>query len=321
MTRIAVVGYVNLDHVVGLNRDIAPGQTSLVCRRHTPPEGRLGGCASYIATGLAAAGIHASVVSFTGDDAAAAIVEGAFAAAGVDATGLERSLDATGISWLPYSPSGASYCVYDPGGELPVELTDEQRRICGAADWLVAAVGAPAPCVEALDALPSSSSVFWSVKADPSSFPVPLAHELARRASVIVHSSDEADFVAERLGAAWRDEAVRPDALVVETHGAAGARFWAGGEEDWIRLDEPLPVFDTIGAGDRFCAGLLAALIDGASPADAVGAGARWARALLRVRAELSDHHDDERRDADAVARVVPASDAGAGGRPGDPRR
>lgn len=321
MTRIAVLGYVNVDHVVGLSHDIAPGQTALVRRRHTPPEGRLGGCASYVATGLAGAGREVSVVSFMGDDAAAGVVEDAFAAAGVDPSGIERILDSTGVSWLPYAPSGASYCVYDPGGELPAELTGEQRRICGTADWLVATVGAPAPCLEALDALPSSSSVFWSVKADPDSFPVPLSHKLATRASVIVHSSDEADFIAEQLGAGWRDEVARPEALVVETHGASGARFWADGGEEWIRLDEPLRVFDTIGAGDRFCAGLLMALIDGSGPADAVRAGALSAEALLRDRAELPDQQEGERRDADAVARVVPAGDAGAGGRPSDPRR
>src|SRR5204863_318367 len=79
-------------------------------------------------------------------------------------------------------------------------LNKAQRRICARADWLVAAVGAPAPCLEALVALPASSSVFWSVKGDPSSFPAALAHALAARASVIVHSSDEAGFLAEQLG-------------------------------------------------------------------------------------------------------------------------
>jgi ribokinase len=310
VTRIAVLGYVNLDHVVGLSQEITPGRTSLVRRHHTPPEGRLGGCASYIATGLAAGEAVVAVVSFTGDDAAAAVVEGAFAAVGVSTAGLERSLDSTGVSWLPYAPSGVSYCVYNPGGELPVELTDTQRRICACADWLVAAVGAPAPCLEALVALPASSSVFWSVKGDPSSFPAALAHALAARASVIVHSSDEAGFLAEQLGPDWRDEIVGADTLVVETHGAGGARFWARGEEHWVRLDEPLRVFDTIGAGDRFCAGVLAALLDGAEPEAAVRSGAAAAQVLLRDRSEREDQHDDERRDADGSARVVPPGHA-----------
>lgn len=311
MTRIAVLGYVNLDHVVGLNRDVTAGSTSLVRRRHTPPEGRLGGCASYIATGLASRGGEVSVVSFTGDDAAASVVERAFASAGVATAGIERSLDSTGISWLPYAPSGASYCVYDPGGELPAELSHAQRRICTDAAWLVAAVGPPAPCLEALDVLPSSSSVFWSVKGDPESFPEALARQLAQRASVVVHSSDEAGFLAGQLGACWREELLRAEALVVETHGAGGARFWTGGAERWVRLDEPLRVSDTIGAGDRFCAGLLAALLDGDGPEAAVHAGVAAALALLRDRAEPSDApHDHERRTADANAGVVPAGDA-----------
>jgi sugar/nucleoside kinase (ribokinase family) len=310
VTRIAVLGYVNLDHVVGLTRDITPGLTSLVRRRHTPPEGRLGGCASYIATGLASRGAAVSVVSYTGDDPAATVVERAFASAGVDTTGLEGSLDATGVSWLPYAPSGASYCVYDPGGQLPVELTPAQRRVCAEADWLVAAVGAPAPCLEALAVLPASSSAVWSVKGDPGSFPPALARELAGRASVIVHSSDEAGFLAEQLGDDWRTHTVRPGALVVETHGADGVRFWTDGAERWVRLDEPLRVYDTIGAGDRFCAGLLAAVLDGEEPEAAVLAGVTSAQALLRDRAEHPDDHHDERRTADANAGVVPARDA-----------
>jgi sugar/nucleoside kinase (ribokinase family) len=310
VTRIAVIGYVNLDHVVGLSRELTPGLTSLVRHRHTPSQGRLGGCASYIATGLAQAGAEVSVVSFTGDDAAADVIEAAFTAAGVGTTGLERSLETTGISWLPYEPSGKSYCVYDPGGELPLQLTAAQRRLCAEADWLVVAVGAPLPCFEALRALPSAGSIFWSVKADQSSFPPAMSREIAARAFVIVHSSDETRFLSEQLGAGWRDAVVRVDALVVETRGAGGARFWSDGEERSARLDEPLPISDTIGAGDRFCAGLLAARLDGAVPEEAVRAGAESARALLRGRAELSDQHDDERRVADASARVVPAGDA-----------
>jgi ribokinase len=318
VTRVVVLGYVNLDHIVALNRDIAAGTTSLVCRRHTPTSGRLGGCASYIATGLVEAGIDAAVISYTGDDLEGDVVAAALAEAGVDVAGIERSLRSTGVSWLPYAPSGASYCVYDPGGKLATELTETQEQICAKADWLVAAVGAPEPCLHALAAAPTAS-IFWSVKADPGSFPEPLAHALAARSAVIVHSSDETEFLAQRLGDDWRI-AVAADALVVETHGAAGARFWWRGDEQWLRLDEPLPVPDAIGAGDRFCAGVLAALVDGAEPAAAVHAGAAAAGALLRRRA-AADFHDDERRDADATARVVPAGDAGASSRTGHPRR
>jgi sugar/nucleoside kinase (ribokinase family) len=71
-----------------------------------------------------------------------------------------------------------------------------------------------------------------------------------------------------------------------------------------------LPVSDTIGAGDRFSAGVLAALLDGAAPEAAVATGAELATALLRGRADAPVHHDDERRDVDATARVVPAGDA-----------
>jgi ribokinase len=306
VTRVVVLGYVSLDHVIGLNRDIEAGLTSLVRRRHTRPEGRLGGCASYIATGLAAAGVDTGVVSFTGDDAAADVIDAAFAAAGVDTAGLARTLPATGVSWLPYSPSGASYCVYDPGGPLPERLEGAQRAACAQADWLVAAVGAPAPCREAL-AVARDATVLWAVKGDPGSLPSTLTHALAERAAVIVYSSDEAAFLASELGADWRLEIARADALVVETQGRAGVRYWVDGEERRLALGEPLPVFDTIGAGDRFCAGLLAALLDRGDVEAAIRAGAAAARELLRGRAGGTE---DDRRAADAGTRVVPARDA-----------
>ena len=311
MTRVAVLGYVNVDHVVGLTGDVEPGMTALVQHRHTPLEGRLGGCPSYIATGLTSRGIDAAVVSTIGDDEPGRVIERALADAGVDTRGLHRNPDVhTGVSWLPYAPSGASYCVYDPGGELPASLTEAQHQICSAAHWLVATAGPPGPCLEALDLLPQASSVFWAVKGDPLSFPEPLAFALARRAAVVVFSSEEAAFLARLLGNAWRTEPGLADALLVETHGAEGARFWTSGDEHWLPLDAPLPVSDTIGAGDRFCAGLLAALIDDAAPEAAVAAGAELASALLGDRGRAPVHDDDEMREADATARVVSAGDA-----------
>jgi len=309
VTRVAVLGYVNLDHVVGLTRDVEAGTTALVAHRHTPSGGRVGGCPSYIATGLAQAGIDAAVVSTVGNDTAGATIQRALREAGVDTRGLRRDPSLrTGVSWLPHAPSGATYCIYDPGGELPAQLDQAQRRVCSAADWLVAAAGPPGPCAEALDLLAPSARVFWAVKGDPLSFPQSLADALAARAAAIVYSATEADFLADLLGADGPHR--RRDALVVETHGADGARFWADGKEQRTPPEAPLPVSDTIGAGDRFCAGLLAALIGGATGPDAVQAGADAAQALLRERLDRTSTTNEERRNADAETRVVPAGDA-----------
>ncbi|HZT53428.1 MAG TPA: carbohydrate kinase family protein [Gaiellaceae bacterium] len=318
--RIVVLGYLNVDHVLGLNRELEPGVTALVERRHTPSGGRLGGCASYIATGLAASGAAVAVVSSVGRDAEAAVVESSLAAAGVETSGVEqREAQRTGVTYLPYAPTHASYCIYDPGGPLPERLTEAQRELCRRAGWLVAAVGAPAPCAEALAVAPAQASVFWAVKGDPASFPAPLARALAERAAVIVYSAAERPFLEQQLGADWRRDLARPDALVVETHGHEGARYWDGGREGRIRPEAAIAAWDTIGAGDRFCAGLLAARIGGADAEAAVRAGAETAAALLRERADASPArglaHDDEgddegRMNTYAGTRVVPGRNA-----------
>ncbi|MFN2629627.1 MAG: carbohydrate kinase family protein [Gaiellaceae bacterium] len=301
MSRVTVFGYVNLEHVVGLSRDVERGVTSLVERRHTPPEGRVGGCASYIATGLAEAGLSVDIASFVGEDDEAELVARSLVAAGVGVEALERGPQPhTGSVWLPYGPSDASYCIYDPGGPLPETLTERQRRVCAGAAWLVASVGPPGPCAETLDALPPTASLFWSVKADPGSLPPSLTRALAARAGVIVFSSVEAEFLEQSLGVDWRDHVASPDALIVETRGPLGLRYWTSGQEHQIEPGLRLEILDTIGAGDRFCAGLLAALIGGADTAAAVTNGAETAATLLRRRLDV----DAGRRDAVVRPRV-----------------
>jgi len=284
--RVVVLGYVNVDHVAGLTRELEPGVTAQVARWHTGPAGRLGGCASYIATGLAAARLNAAVVGAVGQDSNAEVVASGLERAGVGVSGLARGeLPRTGAAWLAHAPAGASYCIYDPGGPLPESLTRPQRQLCARADWLVAAVGPPAPCAEAVTVLPRDAGLCWAVKADPVSFPASVARTLARRAQIIVYSAHEAGFLGEVLGTGWREEAARPDALVVETRGADGASFWQAGGHGRLRPDATVDVTDSTGAGDRFCAGLLAARISGAGAAAAVRSGMAAAAALLRERA------------------------------------
>jgi ribokinase len=281
---MVVIGYVGLDHVVSLRRGLEAGRTALVDRRHTPSPGRLGGCAAHVALGLAGAGVEVELVSWVGADAAGRRLAAELAAAGVGVRGLERSLPRTPVTWLAYRPDGGCYCVYDPGGPLPRGLSAPQRELMRSAGWCVAAVGPPAPALEALDLLPPESPLLWTVKADPQSFPPALAERLAARAAVVVLSREEASFLADQLGPDWRAAALGRGALCVETHGSAGCRYWTGASEAWFSV-RPLPAGDPTGAGDRFTAGLLAGLARGRPVTAAVEAGARAAAELLEQRA------------------------------------
>ena len=280
---VLTVGYVGLDHVVGLDHAISPGRTSLVERRHTPESGRLGGCGPNIALGLAAAGCQVDVVTWVGDDAGADRVAQVLCDAGISTEGMQRVLERTGTSWLPYAPDGASYCVYDPGGPLPQSLGEAQRRLCATARWSAIAVGPPGPTQEALDLLPDDATLLWPVKADAASVPPLLARKLAERANAIVLNREETTFLAEVVGSNWQQAAAERDVLVIETRGAGGLRWRQRDASAELSLT-PVRVSDTVGAGDRFCAGVLAGLVRGHDVDTVVRDAARGVADLLRGR-------------------------------------
>lgn len=284
MSAVATIGHINLDHVVAVNRPIRSDVTSLIERRYSGPRGRLGGCAANIAVGLAAAGLVAEVVSFVGDDPDGQLVIDTLGALGVGTTGIERDASRrTGTTWLPSVPRGESYCIYDPGGPPPPGLTESQRDRIRACDWLVAAVGPPGPCGEALDLLSKDGRLTWAVKADPESVTTELARRLLARADVIVFNASERGFLNERLGERWRD-AAQPGALVVETDGAAGIQGWVGDHAFSVSPGERLEAADSVGAGDAFAAGLMAGLIAGEDAEAAAQRGVHAAATLLAGR-------------------------------------
>lgn len=284
MSAVATIGHINLDHVVAVNRPIRPEVTSLVERRYSGSRGRLGGCAANIAVGLVAAGVATEVVSFVGNDPDGQLVFDSLTALGVGTTGIERDPSRrTGTTWLPSVPGGESYCIYDPGGPPPPGLTASQRDSILACEWLVAAVGPPDPCGEALDLRSDDGGLAWAVKADPESVTAELARRLLTQADVIVFNASERGFLEECVGGNWRD-ATRPGALVVETDGAAGVHCWVGDRTFSVSPAERLHVADSVGAGDAFIAGLLAGLIAGEDAEAAARRGVRAAGALLANR-------------------------------------
>jgi fructokinase len=177
--------------------------------------------------------------------------------------------------------------VYDPGGPLPRSLGDAQRRLCSTARWAAIAVGPPGPTEEALDLLPDNATLLWPVKADPESVPPTLARKLAERANTIVLNREETTFLAEVVGSHWREAAAERDVLVIETRGAGGLR-WRTREASAELSTTPVEVSDTVGAGDRFCAGVLASLVRG-HDVDAVVRGAAQDVADM-LRGRLDEH-------------------------------
>jgi len=317
-----VAGYLSIDHSVSIAVGIEPGHTALVDRRLSPDEGRLGGTVTQIVFGLAAESNPVEAISWVGPDRAGSQVVATLDEAGVGTAGINsRHFERTPRTWLCYAPNGASYCIYDPGGPLPTALSPAQSALATAAPWAVITAGPPGPASQLLDLLDLAALLVWSVKADPISFPPPLVRRLAARAQVILWSRAETAFLANLLGPDWTTQAAARGALLVETRGAEGCVHYGRDETTAYRTHRVVSVQDPTGAGDRFVAGVLSALLRDEPPATAVRAGISAAGRFLVQRAheeQLPTQETDPQspsgqsrlRDRSETGRAGPRSEA-----------
>jgi ribokinase len=248
---IVVTGYASMDYAMRLDSPAAPDRTATILSR--PREWpRLGGSPAYVASALAATGARgATPISWIGDDAQGVRYREELRLLGVETEGVRARPGRTPICILAYQPDGGCVCLYDPGLDPLPKLDDGQRALIAAADLLCLTVG-PAPATrEALALARADAKLVWAVKADPRATPPDLAAALVARADLVIHSRGEAGFVAA-AGAA------RPDAIRIETQGAASVTLLRHGEETRIAV-EPLATDDATGAGDTWLGGFLAA--------------------------------------------------------------
>jgi ribokinase len=282
-----VVGYLSIDHVVRLETSLEPNRTALVGTRLTAAAGRPGGCAYYVSAGLSQAGARVETVGWVAEDEPGRRLISELTAAGVGVAGIDRSqLERTPSTWLSYGPAGESYCVYDPGGPLPEALSPLQANLARWAPWCVLSVSPPGPAARVLGLLREDATLLWAVKADQVSFG-PLAADLEARSDIVVFSEAEAAFLVESLGEGWEKRAADRGCLVVETRGAGGCRYSDSTGSHEVPAVGALAPADPTGAGDRFVAGLLAALLGGVPPATAVRQGQEAAAAFLATRGPM----------------------------------
>ncbi len=101
----------------------------------------------------------------------------------------------------------------------------------------------------------------------------PVLSELVRGAHIVIASEDELGLVApEDESAAAHGLAASGVSQLVIKRGARGATVWHEGVAHHAAAI-PVPVLDTIGAGDAFTAGYLSGVLDGLPPATALRRG------------------------------------------------
>jgi ribokinase len=271
-SRVVVVGDVMTDVVTSLSGPVAHGSD-------TPArvEQRGGGAGANVAAWLARAGAAVTLIGRVGDDAAGRAIAEGLRDEGVDA---RLAID-------PSRPTGTCVVLVEPGGErsmLPdaganagleaVPLPEDAAHLHLAGYALLHPGSRPAARALLADARARG----LSVSVDPSSA-APIARagvatflEWIQGIQLLVPNRDEAAMLTNMPDPKAAARALTAQAAeVVVKLGPQGA-LWTDGDEQVRAPAVDVQVADTTGAGDAFAAGLLAARLAGAAPADALGA-------------------------------------------------
>jgi ribokinase len=278
VTRPLVLGDVMLDVVARLSGPLAPGSDAhAVIRFHG------GGSAANTAAWLAEAGAEPLLVARVGDDERGRSVRDELTTAGVEAALAIDPERPTGTCIVLVGPDGERTMAPDAGAndglsdaDVPDELLAAAGHLHVACYALLRAGSRPA----ARAAISRALERGMSVSVDPSSAALlsPGFLEDADGAGLLLPNAEEARMLS---GEHDPEQAARALAArfgeVVVTLGAEGA-LWTDGRESAHCDAVPVEtVVDSTGAGDAFAAGLLAARMNGAAPAEALAAGARLA--------------------------------------------
>ncbi len=277
MSHIVVLGDVMVDVVARLSGPLAPGSDApAVIRFHG------GGSAANTAAWLAEAGAEPVLVGRVGDDERGRGAREELAAAGVEARLAADPELPTGTCIVLVAPDGERTMAPDAGAndglsdaDLPDDLLVAGGHLHVAGYALLRRGSRPA----ARSAISRALGRGMTVSVDPSSAALlsPDFLDHAEGAGLLLPNEDEARMLS---GEADPERAARVLTArfgeVIVTLAAEGA-LWTDGHDNAHGEAIPVEVVDSTGAGDAFAAGLLAARLDGASPAEALAAGARLA--------------------------------------------
>lgn len=285
---ILVLGNANVDLVLGEVDGWPRVGTEIMVER---AETRAGGSAGNSALALAGMGVPHLLVASTGSDPNGAWLRGAFDPASCD------WIDADGATTLTVGivHKGGDRAFFTTPGHLDTARADELiARLPDAPRGPAFALlsggflmpGIRAGTARLLEALRARG---WRTAIDPGWPPegwqagtLKLMEEWMALADIALVNEVEARAIAGRDETAPAAELIAarlaPGQILVVKRGEAGACAWQDGRS--FRAAAPrVRVVDTVGAGDIFNAGFLAALAEGAGPAAAlvrgVGAASR----------------------------------------------
>jgi ribokinase len=280
---VFVVGSVNQDFVLSVERRPAPGETVTDARLATHNGGK--GANQAAAAALLGAGV--AILGRVGDDGFGGPLVRSLTDKDVDTSLVQEVPDSsTGAAFITVTPDGENAITVAPGANrrLTAEDVDDASRAIGEARALVAQMEVPREVVVRAVEVAAGTGTRALVNLAPP-FEVPRA--LLEKLDPLVINEHEAAFllgesvegVDGALDAAPKLLSLGPTSVVV-TVGEDGAVF-SGGESAQHLTAPKVKVVDTTGAGDAFVGALAAKLSNDASLEDAVAYAVRAGAAAV----------------------------------------
>lgn len=277
---VLVVGQTARDLLLEVDALPGPG-ASVHARRRLET---VGGKGANQAVALARLGLAVRLLSTVGDDAVADHLLGTLHDEGVDVALIVRREGAPTGLVVELLDGGGGRFVEDltPRGQLTVADVDGAAR--SFRDVSTVVVSLAEPIDTALAAGRAARAAGTRLVLDGAAPRGARTRELLATADVLRADAEEAqvllgrglDGVDDTLSAAREllgASGQRPTVVVLEVSGAGNVVAWQAADGRGEAALVPLPeveVVDTTGAGDVFVAGLVAGLVDGASPLPAV---------------------------------------------------
>ena len=274
--RVVVVGSLNIDLVVGLERMPNPGETGFGHSLQRRP----GGKGLNQAVAAARLGVPVTMVGAVGDDGSGDWLRSVMAAEGIDQSGISTVPGTSGAAVIEVDAAGANRIVVIPGANDLVDAAVVSDYIASCPDLGAVLTQGEIPMDAIVAAMragrargahtilnPAPARDYPRAVMDSVDFLVPNEHEAASMTGLGLGSTVDA---VETAGEMTRWGA----GCVVITRGERGA-VWSTATNSGQVQAFRVHAVDTVAAGDAFCGGLAAGLVRGESLSEAL----RWASA------------------------------------------
>jgi ribokinase len=284
---VVVVGSVNADLVISVDRRPAAGETVLGSDLATFP----GDKGANQAVAAARLGARVSLLGRVGSDSQGAFLRSSLVEAGVDVGHLATTEGPSGVALITIDPDGDNSIIVSPGanGKLTEADVLSARPVFETVSVVSAQLEVPLPAVLAAARLADACGARTVLNLSP---PREIPAELLALCDPLVVNEHEAAFLLGGEGPVAEQAAallgLGPRSVVV-TLGAAGAYAAAPGVGTGVASPE-VRVVDTTGAGDAFTGALAWRLALGDDLADATAFAVRVGAAAVRKQGAQSSY-------------------------------